>query len=158
MKKIFLGFLAFSLILVAGQRSIWANFLTNTPTTSVPTNKTLTHEGLLQKNQECGFPIHSRADFLYYVDNFATFEDANGNAIFFRKDGTMGGSGLDGEPSMWEANWRFEAGKPTGKIIFTLTMSPANGYFFMNGAYHVEYFPDDAALIFNCKDFIKQNY
>ncbi|MCP4439598.1 MAG: hypothetical protein GY810_11705 [Aureispira sp.] len=104
-------------------------------------------------NQSCGFAVETKENFLSYVGS-STFESEEGNYLFFRADGTMAGGGNAGEGSMWEANWDFEAGTPTGKIVFTITMEPGEGSP-LSGAHNVEIFPDDGALIFNCVDYIK---
>lgn len=109
----------------------------------------------------CGFEIASVEDFLYYVAPEgipATFESESGDYLFFREDGTMAGGNANGESSMWEANWEFVPATPTGKIKFTVTMQPSDDSHFLSGQYHVEYFPDDAALIFDCVDYFKQDY
>ncbi len=115
----------------------------------------------LTTQESCGFAIESKEDFLYYVVSEgvpATFENSDGIYIFFREDGTMAGGGPTGEGSMWEANWTFTPGALTGTITFEITMGASDGSYQMGGAYNVEYFPDDSALIFNCVDFIKQDY
>lgn len=119
-------------------------------------------EGLNQgaggKTHGCGFAIQARDDFLSYVTNGdlpATYESTNGNYLFFRSDGTVAGGGYSGEPSLWEADWTFAPGDPTGKLEISLTTPPSTTEWHLNGTYHVEIFPDDAALILNCVDFIE---
>jgi len=107
---------------------------------------------------DCGFPIASKTDFINYVlsDGMPkTFQAENGDYLFFRADGTMAGGGNDGEGSMWEANWSFSAGDPTGQITFTVTMEAGTGSKALSGAYNVEMFPDDGALILNCVDYFQ---
>ena len=110
--------------------------------------------------QSCGFAIESKEDFLSYVlngDMPKTFETKDGEYLFFRADGSMGGGGMDGEPTLWEADWMFQPGTPTGQIVFTITTEPTTGTA-LSGAYNVEMFPDDGALILNCVDYLLTEY
>lgn len=109
----------------------------------------------------CGFAIENVDAFLSYVtpDGMPyTFESEAGQYIFFREDGSVAGGGPDGEPMMWEGTWSFVPESPTGMINIQITMQASDPSFQLSGAYYVEYFPDDAALIFNCVDFYKTDY
>lgn len=111
--------------------------------------------------QGCGFAIETVDDFIYYAIPEGmpkTFESDAGIYLFFREDGTMAGGGPGGEETMWEGNWYFESASPTGMIVFSVTMPASDNSYQMEGAYYVEFFPDDGALIFNCEDFYITNY
>lgn len=109
--------------------------------------------------QSCGFAFETKDDFVNYVTpsgNPRTFVAENGEAIFFRADGSIGGSGDAGEESMWEGSWVFQNG--TASVIsIAITMQPSNGSP-LSGSYKVEMFPDEGALILNCVDYFEVIY
>lgn len=117
--------------------------------------------GVLDQVSGCGFPVNTREHFISYVMNGdmpATFESTNGNYLFFRSDGTMAGGGQGGESSLWEANWQFTSGEPTGQIHLTATTPPEVGGWYLDGAYNLEIFPDEGSLILNCVDFFRTDF
>jgi len=102
------------------------------------------------ESQPCGFPIESKENFLSYTvidDTPKTFTSNDGVYIFFRPDGTMAGGSGD-ESTVWEAKWEYK----NNQIIITVTAQPSQGKA-LSGAYNVEMFPDDGALILNCVDY-----
>ncbi len=85
-----------------------------------------------------------------------TFVADNGEAIFFRADGSVAGSGNAGEESMWEGNWVFESGDAS-LITVEITMQPDNGSP-LSGSYKVEMFSDEGALFLNCVNYFEEVY
>ncbi|MBN2894222.1 MAG: hypothetical protein JXL97_20290 [Bacteroidales bacterium] len=162
MRKIkFFAFISFAMLLFAcgGSSDSSNNEDETTDDKNVTTVDNESNDVTYQES--CGFPIESVEDFLYYTvpDGMpSTFESNDGIYVFFREDGTMAGGGPTGEESMWEADWSFQPGNPTGVIVIDITMQATDRTYEMGGAYNVEFFPDDAALIFNCVDFIRQDY
>ncbi len=159
MKKLFFTLLIFSCFVIFTSCG-------NSNSDETKNEKTTTQEKdnsntTSNKKESCGFPIETEKDFLNYViidGSPKTFESAEGEYIFFTADGTMGGGGASGEGSMWEADWKFKSGSPTGQIIFTVTMEGNSEAKELKGAYNVEIFPDDGALILNCVDYYEVRY
>ncbi len=100
-----------------------------------------------------GFMLKTKEAFLDYIyqgaEDVKTYENADGQYLFFRKDGTMAGGRPGGEETMWEATWKYN-----GNVMnVAITMAPGSGTPAVSGDVKVEMFPDEGILILNGKDY-----